>query len=206
MHLHLMKAFEEAGRPVGATPLGLPGHDVQFYQTDAHLTRVVADFLAAGARVGQPLIVIATEAHRQAFAYELRARRLDVEEVLSGREAVWLDARETLAAFMEGGRPDRELFMATVGSVFERVLKRRYYLTVRAYGEMVDLLWKDGNTEGALQLEALWNEIAGKYSHSLLCGYSMDNFLHAAGADELRRVCEHHTYALPLEAPLDASA
>ncbi len=30
---------------------------------------------------------------------------------------------------------------------------------VRAYGEMVDLLWKDGNVDGAVQLEALWNEL-----------------------------------------------
>jgi hypothetical protein len=91
------------------------------------------------------------------------------------------------------------MFLATVGRVFERLLDKRYYLIVRGYGEMVDLLWKDGNTEGAILLEQLWNELANRYKYSLLCGYSVDNFLHEAGLDGFRRVCDHHTHALPLE-------
>jgi hypothetical protein len=206
VHLHLVKAFDEAARPIGTTRPGDPGHDVQFYRTDAHLTRTVADFLADGVRAGQPLIVIATEPHRKAFASELRARGLDIDVILSGREAIWLDARETLGAFMEGGHPNRDLFMATVGSVFERLLRKRYYLVVRAYGEMVDLLARDGNMEGAVLLEALWNELAAKHAYSLLCGYSLDNFLHAPGPEDLKRVCGHHTNALPLEVLNEATA
>lgn len=197
-HLHLVKAFDEAARPVGPTPPGSTGHDVHFYRNEAYLKRVVVDFLATGVAAGQPLIVIATEAHRNAFADGLRARRLDVDELLSDREAIWLDARETLACFMEGPCPDRELFMATVGNVFERVLRKRFFLIVRAYGEMVDLLCRDGNTEGAIALEALWNELASRYAHSLLCAYSIDNFLHEAGGRCLRRVCDVHGRTLPL--------
>jgi DcmR-like sensory protein len=206
MHLHLVKALDEAARAIGGTRAGDTGHDVQFYRTEAHLTRSVADFLADGVRAGQPLIVIATPAHRKAFAVELHARGLDVEELLSGREAIWLDARETLSMFMESAHPNRELFLATVGSVFEQVLRKRHYLVVRGYGEMVDLLASDGNLEGAILLEQLWNELAAKYAYSLLCGYSLDNFLHEAGTAKLREVCEHHTHARPLEGYTAASA
>jgi len=206
MHLHLIKAIQEADRPVGPTHPGVRGHDVAFYQSDAYLIRAASDFLAAGVRVGQPLVVIATEPHRNAFMAALRERGLDPDELLSGREAIWLDARETLNAFMEGGAPDPELFMATVGSVFERVLRKRNYLIVRGYGEMVDLLAQDGNVEGAVALEALWNELAEKYSYSLLCGYALNNFVREAGAVGLRRVCEHHTHTLPLEESDEASA
>jgi len=206
MHLHLVKAFDEAARPIGATRAGDAGHDVQFYQTEAHLTRTVAEFLADGVRAGQPLIVIATEPHRKAFARELHARGLDIDVILSGREAIWLDARETLSAFMEAGHPNRDMFFATVGSVFEQVLKKRHYLVVRAYGEMVDLLAKDGNMEGAMLLEGLWNEIAAKHAYSLLCGYSLDNFLHEPGPEDLKRVCGHHTNTLPLERFNEATA
>jgi len=199
VHQHLVAAFEAAGRPSGPTLSGTSGHIVKFYRTDSHLTETVADFLADGVRGGQPLVVIATEAHRRAFADGLRSRGLDMEEVLSDRDVSWLDAREALESFMEGRHPNRELFMATVGSVFERVLKKRYYLVVRGYGEMVDLLWKDGNTDGAILVETLWNELAAKYSYSLLCAYSIDNFLHEGGAASLKRVCEHHSHALPLE-------
>lgn len=197
--IQLEKALADSPCESGCTPAGLAGHDVQFYRTDDYLTSAVVEFLGDGIRAGQPVIVIATEAHRRAFAERLRTKGLDPDEVFSGRLAVWLDARETLSAFMEGGLPNRELFFATVGSVFERLLAKRYYLVVRAFGEMVDVLFKDGNTEGAVLLEQYWNELANQYKYSLLCGYSMENFLHEAGVAGFRRVCDHHTRALPFE-------
>jgi hypothetical protein len=183
----------------GPTPAGTTGHDVHFYRTEEALTRTVVSFLAAGVAAGQPIVVFATAARRRLFEQGLREKGLNTEELFSGRLAMWIDARETLASFMEGVTPNRELFMATVGSVFERLLKKRSYLIVRGYGEMVDLLYKDGNPAGALMLEQLWNELADRYSYSLLCAYAVDNFMNEGGVDAFRRVCGHHTHALPLE-------
>jgi len=198
-YIHLAKALAETSCELGCTPPGIPGHDVQFYKTDQYLVDTVVSFLGDGIRAGQPIIVIATDTHRRAFVDTLMARNLDPDKLYSGQLAVWLDARETLAAFMEGSVPNRELFYATVGSVFERLVEKRYYLVVRAYGEMVDLLYKDGNIEGAIVLEQLWNELANQYKYSLLCGYCVDNFLHEAGVEGFRRVCDHHRGALPIE-------
>jgi len=200
IHPQLAKAVSDAACGVGPTRAGVAGHDVHFYKTDAQLAATVVDFLAAGVRIGQPIIVIATDAHRRAFADGLRLAGLDMEQVFSGRVALWLDARETLAAFMTGPLPDAELFAATVGNVFEKLLHNQRYLLVRAYGEMVDLLWKDGNVEGAMRLEELWNQLAEQYQYSLLCSYSVDHFLQEAGAEGVRRVCSHHTHVLPFEA------
>lgn len=197
--LELCAALSKHARHLGPTPAGLAGHDVVVYRAEDALTHSVVDFLAAGIRVGQPIIVIATPSHRGEFLAGLRAGRLDPEEPFAGGMAVWLDARDTLDSFMEGSQPNRELFFATVGSVFERLLDKRQYLIVRAFGEMVDLLWKDGNIEGAILLEQLWNELALKYKYSLLCAYSIDNFVHEAGAAAFRRVCDHHTNAFPLD-------
>lgn len=205
-HHHIVRAIKDSERPVGRTLPGLVGHDVQFYRTDEYLTRAAANFLAEGVRAGQPLVVFATPPHRAAFIAALRGLGLDTEEMLSGREAVWLDARETMDAFMEGRLPNRELFMATVGSIFERLLRKRNFLIVRGYGEMVDLLARDGNHDGALELEKFWNELAEKYPYSLLCGYSLDNFLHESGATHARRVCHQHTRTLPPEELGEATA
>jgi hypothetical protein len=177
----------------------MPGHDVHFYRSEPSLVRSVVSFLADGVRAGQPIVVIATPEHQRLFSEGLAAQGLDLNELYSGRLAVWLDARDTLASFMEGRTPNRELFLATIGSVFERLINKRSYLIVRGYGEMVDLLWKDGNTEGAIQVEQLWNDLADQYSYSLLCGYSVENFFMAGGVDGFRRVCTHHTHALPLD-------
>jgi hypothetical protein len=197
--INLAKALAETSCELGSTPAGITGHDVQFYKTDGYLIQSVVGFLGDAIRAGQPIIVIATEPHRRAFVEGLRMRGLDPDKLYSGQLSVWLDARETLNAFMEGSTPSTELFYATVGSVFERLLEKRYYLVVRAYGEMVDLLYRDGNSEGALLLEQLWNELANHYKYSLLCGYCVDNFLHEAGVDGFRRVCDHHRGALPIE-------
>jgi hypothetical protein len=199
LYSRLASELSQASSHSGVAATGLSSHDVSFYRSEETLVKSAVDFLAEGIRVGQPIIVIATLAHRHDFAAGLRARGLDPDLALAGRLAVWLDARQTLNAFMEGAHPNRELFMATVGSVFERLLEKRQYLLVRAFGEMVDLLWKDGNAEGAHMLEQLWNELAMKYKYSLLCGYSIDNFLHEAGVAAFRRVCDHHTGARLLD-------
>jgi len=198
-HLHLAQALSETECRVGPTPAGLTGHDVHFYKTEDQLSKVVVDYLAEGLRVGQPVVVIASKARRERFAAGLRARNLDPDELLSGRLAIWLDARETLDAFFQGGQPDRELFMATVGRVFENLLDKHYYLVVRAYGEMVDVLWKEGDYESAILVEQYWNELANLYRYSLLCGYSIKEFEDEARREGFSKVCGCHSRAFPIE-------
>jgi PAS domain S-box-containing protein len=191
--------------PIFSAPLPEPapawttGHDVQFYESESFLYSSVANFLIDGLRAGQPLVVIATEKHRQGFLEKLRPVYPDIDDRLEAHDIVWLDARDTLAAFMEGSSPNRELFEATVGNVLERLMAKRSYLVVRAYGEMVDLLWKDGNVEGAIALEELWNGLARKYAFNLLCAYSMGNFFKEAHTHSFRAICEHHGRVSPTE-------
>jgi hypothetical protein len=198
-HAELAETLAQSACRLGPTRPLLTGHDVLFYRTEAFLVRAVVNFLADGMRSGQPAIIVATESHRKAFMAGLRARGLDPDQIFSDRQAIWLDAREALAAFMEGGLPNRDLFMSTVGNVFDTLIAKRSYVIVRGYGEMVDLLYRDGNHEGAILVEQLWNEVADRYQYSLLCAYCLDNFLHKKGRESLRRVCDHHTHALPAE-------
>ena len=175
-----------------------PTHDVQFYAGEENLHTSVGRFLAEGVRAGQPIAVIATAAHRKAFEAEMLARGVDPRELVEGRDAIWLDARETLAAFMEGGRPNPELFEATVGSVLQRLMRERRYVIVRAYGEMVDLLWRDGKMDAALELEHLWNDLAARYQFSLLCAYAVESLLQS-GCRGVDHICAAHSRVLPSE-------
>jgi signal transduction histidine kinase len=70
---------------------------------------------------------------------------------------------------------------------------------VRAYGEMVDLLWKDGNASAALRLEELWNEESARHSFELLCAYAMGSFYREGDHERFLRVCSSHTHVLPTE-------
>jgi hypothetical protein len=171
-----------------------PGHAVQFYEREEHLFAVVAGFLAAGLSAGEPTIVIATPGHRAGFLEALAANHLDANTAIASGQLTLLDARETLSKFMIGNAPDEVLFKSIVGAVIARSARVWKGALVRAYGEMVDVLWHDGNPEGAIRLEELWNDLAQSHSFALLCAYPMGNFLketHSEGFQAVRRAHQH---------------
>src|SRR5215212_6620259 len=154
-------------------------HAVQFYERDEFLYDVVADFLAAGLDAGEPAVVVCTPEHRQGF----EARLENVDRIL------FFDAEEMLATFMVGGQPDATRFHENVGRVVKAAAAGS--ASVRVYGEMVDVLWRDGETDAALRLEELWNDLAEQCSFSLLCAYRMGSFL--------RDICVKHDHVLDSE-------
>jgi len=94
---------------------------------------------------------------------------------------------------MEGRTPNESLFSATVRNVFETMLAGRQYALARAYGEMVDVLWGAGNSDGAVRVEELWNQLAAKYSFALFCGYLKQSLMRHENADAMERMTREHT-------------
>ena|SRR5687768_422103 len=176
------------------TPRPVAGHfhAVQFYNDDATLSRIVAGFLGDGFATGDPAIVIATPEHRVELEASLRTRSIDVDALQRRGDLVLLDARETLDTFMVDGMPQGGAFRRVVGQVIAQVCRTRPECTVRAYGEMVNLLWKDGLEAAAIRLETLWNELANTHDFKLLCGYSMGNFYKGAAIEDIK---SHHSHA-----------
>ncbi|MGH9422278.1 MAG: MEDS domain-containing protein [Thermoanaerobaculia bacterium] len=182
-----------------------PTHVVQFYDSEAYLAAAVSDFLAAGLRSGQPVLVIATPSHRDAFAKRLKSKGLDVDRAVSSGQLVMLDARDTLSQFMSGSVPDQERFRRALGDVLKESVSGTTHSVTRAYGEMVDLLWKDGNPEGAVRLEELWNELGATHSFALLCSYSMENFNRESHSPGFEAICRQHLHVVPTEKFTQAS-
>lgn len=175
-------------------------HAVQFYGDDDSLFTTVASFLSQGLVDGHPAIVIATEAHREAILEHLRGRLIDVDKAQKVGSLLTLDARQTLDLFMVHGTPDEARFEHSVGRLVGDVVGRPDRTFVRAYGEMVDVLWKDGNPGAAIRLEMLWNKLAQRYGFALLCGYSMSNFYKETRGFEA--ICREHTHVVaPLAEP-----
>jgi signal transduction histidine kinase len=191
-----LEGYARADRDMLARP-GHGNHIVQFYDGEGALADAVAGFLAAGLAAGEPLVVIATEAHNILFERRLRDNRFDLDEARRSGQLIMLDARETLAQFMVGGAPDWTRFQEVVGGTLARSAERvPGAATVRAYGEMVDLLWKDGNQKAAIRLEEMWNEIAAVHSFALLCAYVMDNFYKQADGGPFHAVCRTHSHVI----------
>ena len=195
MGQQVTRVIDGAGMQAQARPQP-HAHALQFYENDGFLADVVADFLREGLSGGQPAIVLATPEHRRAFADRLASSGVDVRAAEREGDLTFLDAGETLRTFMLGDRPDPARFRATVGDI---VGSRRARAIPRAYGEMVDLLWKANNREGALELEALWNDLSSSYEFQLLCAYSIGSFLNVEDCHGFDRVCGQHSHVAPTE-------
>jgi PAS domain S-box-containing protein len=174
-------------------------HLVQFYEDEHYLASVVGQFVGHGLAACESAVIIATPEHRRAFTEELAARGHDVEAAQASGRLVLVDARECLGRFMVGTKPDPSRFVETIEQRIRAARAQSEHARVRAYGEMVDLLWRDGNSDGALLLEELWNELGRRHSFTLLCAYVMGNFLKSEDAIAFAEVCRTHSDVFPTE-------
>jgi hypothetical protein len=173
-------------------------HVVQLYgEDDALLIRNVVRYLMVGVRRGDGLIVIATPEHIRAIT-----RHLVQEDPGAAAEAesdgrlVYLDAGETLARFLVDDVPDEGAFRTVVGEALARCRARSRTGAIRAFGEMVSLLWEAGSHTAAARLEALWNALLAEQGCSLYCAYRIDLFSPVSDAAELQPIVCSHDHVL----------
>jgi anti-sigma regulatory factor (Ser/Thr protein kinase) len=177
------------------TAAGPRDHVLHFYDDELELARTVGGYLRDTIASGAVAIVIATDPHRQAFVAELASAGIDPLEVCDNGTLVLLDASETMASFLHAGRVDAEAFHTVVGSVLRRAGGTGR--PVRAYGEMVALLWEEGDVLAAIEVEKLWNDLGRELDFSLLCAYRSASVQGDEHAQALQQVCHLHSSELP---------
>ncbi|MGQ0652094.1 MAG: MEDS domain-containing protein [Betaproteobacteria bacterium] len=173
----------------------LGDHIVQVYQDREFLAEAVAEYIGAGLQRGEGAILIARPGHLRAFEHHLAFRGCRVQRLIEDGQLRMLDAQATLELFMRGGEPQWQAFHEAVGGVIAEMRLR--FPTVRAYGEMVDLLWQDGRRDAAIRLEEFWNDLARLQTFSLFCAYFMDNLDAGSYGGPLECVCKVHTHLIP---------
>ena len=169
-------------------------HVVQFSEDDASLINAVSAFISAGLRAGDACIILATESHRESLEHRLQADGLDVASARAVGAYISLDAAATLAHFLVDGQPEPARFTEAIGPLIEQAAQgsRR----VRIFGEMVALLWAQGNRTAAIRLEELWNELGQAQSFSLFCAYPMQSFGGSAHEGQFSQICQQHSQVL----------
>jgi MEDS: MEthanogen/methylotroph, DcmR Sensory domain len=172
---------------------GGPMHAVRFYRDSDGLSRIVADFLSRSLLAAEPALVIATPAHAAAIEAQLRALGADVDHHAAEGRLVVLDAETLLSEFMVDGLPDAARFRAAITPVLAGMSADTARPTIRAYGEMVDVLWRGGHTAAAIRLETLWNMLARSRPLSLLCAYAIGNFYKTGAVDD---ICDQHSHVV----------
>jgi hypothetical protein len=181
-------------------------HAVHVYTDAEDLTDSVGSFLHAGLAAGSPAIAIVTEEHWVDLTTRLESLGWDIAQLLAERRLVHADAAEMLEALLEDGRPSPVLFQEIVGGLVTELEHASPGRTIRAFGEMVDLLWQREDESAAVELEELWNELAETHDFALLCAYRLDVFDLDVQRRALPAVLRTHSHARTVADPPGLSA
>jgi anti-sigma regulatory factor (Ser/Thr protein kinase) len=169
-------------------------HVLQFYERDSDLITVVSRHLLEGLENDQVAVFIARPEHRSAINEALKCSGFDLAVAKHNGLVVELDAATTLLRLRRHGRIDRALFFEVIGQVIQNA--SRGGRQVRAYGEMVTLLWEKGDLISAMELESLWNELGTELPFSLICAYPSQSETGPELADALDDICDLHSHSL----------
>ncbi|MGI9166559.1 MAG: hybrid sensor histidine kinase/response regulator [Pyrinomonadaceae bacterium] len=176
-------------------------HFVQFYEADAFLLNSLSGYIGTAVNAGEGAVVVATKAHREGLDELLRENGLDVATASVSGLYVSIDAAETLSTLMVDGLPEPKRFREVIGSLIAKTRNGRPRL--RAFGEMVALLWADGNYPAAIRLEELWNDLQKTHNFSLFCAYPMNGFNGEKLVAPHSGVCSVHSRVIPSESYAD---
>jgi len=163
-------------------------HSVQMYENDKVFLNTLESFAGAGLIAGDSIIIIATAEHLAALEARLTNQGFNMNFLVSSSRYIGLDAEETLAKFMVNGQVDETLFLKCITGVIHQAQKNNG--TVRAFGEMVALLWKLRLKEATLTLERFWNKLHHQKNFTLFCAYPKNLFFD--DADSLDTICTQH--------------
>ena len=190
---------------VGIEYLNVGDHVVQFYGHDEELAERVVRYLLEALGGGGVAVVIATPEHHREFEARLAGALGGGADLAAARDSgayLALDAGQTVHRLMPGGRLDPAAFDLVIGGLIRQAGAGGR--PVRAYGEMVALLWDEGLVDAAIQLEAMWNDLGRAHSFSLFCGYPVGSVTRDGHLDAFAAVCRLHREVVGLS-PAGAS-
>jgi MEDS: MEthanogen/methylotroph, DcmR Sensory domain len=170
-------------------------HVVQIYGDDRVFIDALEGFVGNALREGESAIVIATAPHLHGLERRLREHGVDVERARDESRYVERLAEETLESFLVNGWPDERLFAQCVGELLA-LARGKEGRKVRAFGEMVAILWARGRVAATLQLELMWTRLCESQDFPLFCAYPRDGFTKNA-AESIVDICRAHSRVVP---------
>ena len=168
-------------------------HVLQIYESDEEFINTLESYVSSGFRAGESVIIIATPEHLRALNERLREQQWDLFSLTLHDQYIPLAADQTLSQFMIDGWPDVNLFYHLVTNLLMRARKRDR--KVRAFGEMVAVLWSRGYVGATVHLEHLWTQFCQSEEFNLFCAYPKSGFTEDA-KESLAQICRCHSKAV----------
>lgn len=171
-------------------------HSVHFYDNHKALVDRLCGIASSGLNIGNTILIVATADHRDQLIQALEENGIDVQAHITEGRFVLCDAEEMLSQFMVQGLPDPTLFLASVGRLLLNSKKtaRSKEQGLVVFGEMVAVLWSQGNQAGAMAVERLWNDLLNERAFHLHCAYPRAFF----SQDEagMINICDSHSHVV----------
>ena len=168
-------------------------HLVHFFDKIDSLEQALCHYVIPGISRGEGIVIVATEAHCTAFQTALMNRSIDVSRVITRGQLVFINAQELMAKFIKNHVLDKTKFDHEIHLVLSKMKKK--YSTIRAYGEMVNILCLEGQHAVAIELETMWENLIKTEPLSLFCGYHSGSF-HEKNEHYFQKVCGSHSHVV----------
>ena len=164
-------------------------HLVQIYENEKIFLDTLEGFAGTGFLANDSVVIIATATHLDALNTRLRSQGFDLNALVKADQYIPIDAEDLLSIFLVDGWIDEKIFNSFINDIVFRAKQRNG--KVRAFGEMVAVLWEQGHCDATVQLENLWNQLHGKSPFTLFCAYPKTGFLQPA-TDSIDIICKQH--------------
>lgn len=178
---------------------GKDGHIVQLYQDEDFYGEAVSHFAAEGLVRGESIILVATAPHWENISRRLHGKGFDTEELFRQGQLTLLDADDTLPKFMVGNVPDGSIFKPLAKKTIAKARAGGKFPRVRWWGEMVNVLYVDGNVGGSNRLEEFFDQVAHEESVPVFCSFLMDKFDPRIYEEAFGNVCRTHSHLIPAD-------
>jgi hypothetical protein len=197
-YIILMKKTVQPWREL-LTNLAQDDHIVQLYRDPEFYGEAISLFACSGLRKGEGVIIVATKSNWEIIRPRIEENGFSIHQLKEQGQLTLLDADETLPRFMIGGMPDGDAFKMIASGVIERARAGGRYPKVRWWGEMVNVLWVEGNVAASIRLEELFHELAQLHTIAIFCSFLMDTFDTNIYAGPIQGVCRTHSHLIPVD-------
>lgn len=185
--------FQGTGKDVFWGEIFPSDHFVQIYEDDTVFMDTLEGFIAGGLQSSDAVILISTDSHLNAIELRLMQKGFNLEAARASDRYIALKADEVLDRFMVKSWPDDKLFDNIVSELITRAKGdgRR----VRAFGEMVAVLWARGDQAATVRLEHLWTQLCQRDEFSLFCAYPKAGLTRNV-TESIKEICAAHSRVL----------
>lgn len=171
-------------------------HSVHFYERDSALIQRLWSLTSSSLREEKSVLLIVTVEHEKALRRYFASRGLDCKGLEARGVLCLLNVETILKRFSRGKKLNHDAFLEVVGGLVTSAAEFSERKTLMAFGEMVAVLWENGQPESALQLEQWWNELIEQRGFHLHCAYPKRLFYGYTGESAMEQICNHHSIVL----------